>query len=161
MKAIAALLAFLFCVRPAAAVEYASFTPLIEAVQNKNVSPYAIEAMILDGARVNERDNEGRTVLMLAAKYHPDPLVHYLLIQGGADINARTPDTGKTALFFAVQFNPNPDEVVPALLNYGADQHIEDVFGCKAYHYAEKNRNFKSPSVLWLFADHAEDDWDE
>ena len=157
MKFAAVLIAFFSWIPCVFAVENASFTPLIKAVTNENASPYAIETLILKGGYVNERDEDGRTVLMLAAMYHPDPLVHYLLIENGAKVNDRTPDTGKTALFYAVQYNSNP-EVVSALLNYGADQNIKDVFGRTAYDYAQRNPKLKNADVLWLFSAHHEDD---
>ena len=153
MKSLALFLLSLFVALPASAVEDSGFTSLIEAVTKENTSPYAIESLIIKGGNVNEVDENGRTVLMLAAMHHPSELIPYLLIQGGADINARTPDTGKTALFFAVQYNPNP-EIIPALLNYGADQNIKDVFGRTAYDYANRNPKLKNSPVLWLFQKH-------
>ena len=93
---------------------------------------------------------------MLAAMYHPSPLVLHFLLLGGADINARTPDTGKTALFFAVRYNSNP-EIVTALLNYGADPHIKDIFDRTAFDYADRNPKLKASSVSEQFLQHHDD----
>ena len=155
MRLCIVLLLSFFCIRPVYAAEQKDFTPLIEAVTKAGTSPYAIETFILKNGDVNAVDDRGRSVLMLASMYHPDPLVHYLLIQGGAKINEQTRDSGKTALFFAVQYNPNPD-VISLLLNYGADQNIQDVFGRTAYDYAERNPKLKGSLVLSLFHKHHE-----
>ena len=157
MKTFAVLIAFLFFAGSVHAIDNSSFTPLIEAVKNKNASPYAIGTLILKGGYIQEHDAEGRSVLMLAAMYHPDPLVHFLLISNGADVNERMPDTGKTALFYAVQYNSNP-EVVAALLNYGADQNIEDVFGRTAYDYAGRNPKLRDSIILYMFSAHHDDE---
>lgn len=160
MQSFIVLLLSFFCIRPVYAVEWNDFTPLIKAVTKESTSPYAIESLILNDGDVNAVDDQGRSVLMLASMYHPDPLVHYLLIQGGAEVNARMRDNGKTALFFAVQYNPNP-KVVSLLLNYGADQNIKDVFGRTAYDYAERNPKLKGSVVLSLFHKHHEDDQED
>ena len=152
-----AVLVFFLCVQPVCAAENAAFTPLIEAVTKENTSPYAIETLIENGENVNAVDDQGRTALMLAAMYIPDPLAVYVLINHGAKVNAKTPDTGKTALFFALQYNKNP-KVILTLLGNGADQDIKDVFGRTAYDYADRNSKLKNDPVLSLFhAYHMED----
>ena len=130
------------------------FTPLIEAVRKKETSPYAIEALIKKGVYLGEKDDNGRTVLMLAAIHHPVDTAHSILIQNGADINARTPDTGQTALFFAVQYNT--PAVVLVLLSNGADPEIKDVFGRTAYDYADRNPKIKDNDILKLFPQYKE-----
>ena len=156
MKILLLLAFFLSGVVPVQAGETPKFSVLLDAVTKETTSPYAIESLIIGGENVNAADEQGRTVLMLAAMYHPSPLVPYLLVQNGADVNARTPDTGQTALFFAAKYNSNP-EVVSGLLNYGADQNIKDVFGKNAHHYALRNPALKKSPVLWLFHDHHEE----
>ena len=143
----------LFFARPVFSADEIKNSLLVEAVKNEITDPHAVEIMIANGENVNLTDEQGRTPLMLAATYHPSPLVLYFLLLGGADINARMPDTGKTALFFAVQHNSNP-EVVSALLKYGADQDIKDVFGRTAYDYAARNPKLKDSPVLEMFRQH-------
>ena len=151
MKTVFLLLAvLLFFARPVIAGEEIENSLLIEAVKKETTDPHAVEIMVANRENVNVTDERGRTPLMLAAMYHPSPLVLHFLILGGADINARTPDTGKTALFFAVRYNSNP-EIITALLNYGADPHIKDVFGRTAFDYADRNPKLKGSPVLERF----------
>ena len=136
-----------------AAAQTAGFTPLIEAVTEKYVSKPVIDTLIENGADVNTRDKQGRTALMLAAMDNPDPGVAYALIKNGAKVNARTPDTGQTALFFAVQYSTNP-EIVILLLNKGSDQNIKDVFSKTAYDYMDRNPKIKGSNAEMLFNDY-------
>ncbi|MBO4520185.1 MAG: ankyrin repeat domain-containing protein [Alphaproteobacteria bacterium] len=147
------ILVSLLCIQSASAAEYNAFTPLVEAVTTENTSAYAIETLIKKGGRVNERDEQGRTVLMLASIYLSDPIAFVFLIEGGAEVNARTPDTGQTALFFAAQYNQNP-EVVRTLLSSGADRTAKDVFGRTAYDYAERNPKLKDSPTRLLLQEH-------
>lgn len=68
-----------------------------EAVLNSD--PEALEAIIKNGADLNElSDQHRRTPLMLACEYPSEPLVK-LLTAGGADVNYRT-GTGETAVYY-------------------------------------------------------------
>ncbi|MBP3403974.1 MAG: ankyrin repeat domain-containing protein [Alphaproteobacteria bacterium] len=136
-----------------AAAQTAGFTPLIKAAAQKTVDEYAIGTLIQNGANVNSRDEQGRSVLMLAAMHNPRPAVIFALIKSGAEVNARTPDTGQTALFFAVRYNPNPDVII-TLLNNGADQDIEDIFHKTAYDYIDRNPKIKGSEAEFLFKDY-------
>lgn len=138
---------------PLAFAQTAGFTPLIEAVKKKTANEYVISTLIEKGADVNARDEQGRSVLMLAAMHNPHPSVIFMLIKEGARVNARTSDSGQTALFFAVQYNSNP-EVVITLLNNGADQNMEDVFGKTAYDYIDRNPKIKGSEAEFLFKDY-------
>lgn len=126
----------------AAAAGSTGFTPLIEAVV-QTPDEYAIDALIKKGGRLNDTDETGRTVLMLAAMYNSNPAVIYMLVKHGADVNARTPDTGMTPLFFAVRYNPNP-EIIMTLLSNHADKDIRDIFGKKAVDYIDRNPKLKN-----------------
>ncbi len=81
-------------------------------------SPEDIQAAINKGAKVNATRSEG-TPLILAAAYNKNPEVITVLIKAGADLNARDPNYGATALHWAATYNPNPD-VISALLEAGA-----------------------------------------
>lgn len=136
-----------------AAAQTAGFTPLIEAVKKKTADEYVVGTLLQNGADVNARDEQGRSVLMLAAMHNPHPAVIFMLVKSGAKVNARTPDTGQTALFFAVRYNSSP-EVVITLLNNGADQEIEDIFHKTAYDYIDRNPKIKESEAEFLFKDY-------
>lgn len=130
--------------------DLSGFVPLIFAVQNPKTNIYTIAPVIERGADVNARDDRGRSVLMLAAMYNPDPAVSYWLIENGADVNAKTPDTGWTPLFFAARYNTNPD-VVRLLLNNKSDQNTTDILGKTPYEYLRRNPKLKNHHVAVLF----------
>jgi ankyrin repeat protein len=68
-----------------------------EAVLNRD--PVAVEALIKNGADLNEIDDKyRRTPLMLACEYASEPLVK-LLAQGGAGVNFKA-GSGETAVFY-------------------------------------------------------------
>jgi hypothetical protein len=57
------------------------------------------------GARINEKDNYGRTALMIAAfldnNYNDNNIITKLLLRNGANVNIQN-NTGQTALHFAI-----------------------------------------------------------
>ena len=67
------------------------------------------------------------TSLHLAAGFNADPDITIMLLNAGADVNARSP-TGLTALHLAAGANPNPD-VIAILLDAGADGAAQDQDG--------------------------------
>jgi ankyrin repeat protein len=69
-------------------------------------------------SEVKKRDASRVSTLMLAAGNNHDADVITVLINSGADIDARS-RSGETALFYAAQSNPNP-EMISALLAAGA-----------------------------------------
>lgn len=62
-----------------------------------------------------------------AAMTARDPKVLNLLLNFGANINKRS-ESGKTPLFYALKYNPNP-EIALFLINQGADTNARDNFG--------------------------------
>ncbi len=58
-----------------------------------------------------------------------------LLIENGAEVNARMPD-GKTALMFAAMFNRT--EIIDLLLSRGADASLQSDDGLTAVSLAQK-----------------------
>jgi ankyrin repeat protein len=56
-----------------------------------------ITELLKAGADINARDEEGRTALMIAAKYNKDPEVIAVLLKAGADARVKD-NSGHTAL---------------------------------------------------------------
>ena len=83
----------------------------------KTATPQNVQDALDKGASVKAIDSVGRTPLMMAAEYNPDPAVVRALLTAGADINAQ--DTcGGNCLFYATG---KPLDVVTMLLSFGAD----------------------------------------
>ncbi|MBQ8671710.1 MAG: ankyrin repeat domain-containing protein [Alphaproteobacteria bacterium] len=80
---------------------------------------------------------QGQTLLMNLCKTGVDVKSLDMVVKYGADINAKD-NNGRTALMYAVAFNPNP-EVVKYLLAHGADAKITDLQGKTALDYASDN----------------------
>jgi len=83
------LLALLICLLPATG---AKANPLLYKDFMKNASVADIQEAIDKGADINARIEYDITVLMLAARYNENPEVTKLLIEHGADVNARDED---------------------------------------------------------------------
>jgi ankyrin repeat protein len=99
----------------------------------------------IKGADVNSADSVGRTLLMHAAAYNPDPHVIGALVAAGAKVNARGPN-GWTALMMAAYNNPNP-AVVEALLTAGANGRLRSLAGETAFDYAANNDKVRGSSA--------------
>ena len=87
-------------------------------------TPQEVKAAIDKGADSNERSS-GFTALIGAAAYNKDPKVVTVLLEAGADIEARDSVHGGTALLWAATFNSNPD-VISALLKAGANVNAQN-----------------------------------
>ena len=116
----------------------------------KTGAPQSVQAAISNGADVNAKDEDpagrGRTALMYAAEFNPDPQVITTLLTAGADLNAQE-NNGATALLFAAGENPNP-EVVTTLLAAGADLSTKSHYGMTVLMYAAKVT--KNPEVITI-----------
>ena len=149
----------------------ASKTPLIFAVQ-KNKGPEVVSILLKAGADVNAKterpdivefasqetqdnrgigagigmlQNEGKTVLMFAVdKKNPDPKVITLLLEAGADVNAKD-KRQRTALMEAAKENATP-EIITMLLKAGADIHHKDKRGRNILIISVRKN--KSPQVI-------------
>jgi ankyrin repeat protein len=88
-----------------------------------------VELLIANGAEVNHRDDDGRTVLMYAAENGDAPAVNAVL-RNGATVNAADND-GETALMKAAASSCT-EETVRALLSAGADLNARDHKGRNA-----------------------------
>jgi ankyrin repeat protein len=97
------------------------------------------------GADANAVDAVGRSVLMLAAAYNPDPAVITALVKAGAKVNFRGPRAW-TALMMAAYNNPNP-AVVEVLLASGANGKLKSDAGYTAFSYAQENEKLKGTAA--------------
>ena len=109
------------------------------ATENKNFE--TINFIISKGININERDRNGNTVLMEAARFGKTEIVKFL-ISKGADINAVTNDK-KNALFFAVENYASKDalETVKFLAANGININLSDEKGENVLFHALKNKN--------------------
>ena len=76
-----------------------------------------VKDLLQQGSDVNAIDAFGRTPLMLAAMGNSQELIN-LLLEHGADINAKDASTGKTALQFAKDFKQK--QTIKTLQQHGA-----------------------------------------
>jgi uncharacterized protein len=89
-------------------------TPLMIAALEGDLG--AVNDLLSGGARLNAKDNVGRTALMFAV-VNSHPKIVNALLNAGAHVNARAHD-GSTALMLAAM---NGDaEIVQVLLSHGA-----------------------------------------
>ena len=86
----------------------------------------------------------GRTPLMRAARYSPNPEVLQILIDSGAYINAAD-DAGWTALIWAARNNGSPG-VIQVLIDNGADIEVTDEAGWGALIWAVRSN--PNPEIL-------------
>ena len=103
------------------------------------VSDDALGRMLDDGLPVDTRDEFGRTLLMVACRQGALSLVE-LLIERGADVNARSPG-GTTPLMYAktAAFANGKTDILALLLRRGANINATDNSGRSALHYAQQN----------------------
>lgn len=121
-----------------------------EAAAKKKEDPFSIaatgtpdqmKAILNVRATVADRDGDGNTLLMAAARANPSPEVVKQLLAAGADLNTYN-NQGQTPLMLAAGYNASP-EVVLALLAAGADDTLQDKAGQQAIAYADQNPNMK------------------
>ncbi len=93
-------------------------------------TPQDVQASLDKGADVNARDPKGLTPLLTAAAYNTNPEVVAVLVEAGADTEARDSIHGSNALMWAARLNQNPD-VVTALLNAGANLNAQSTLAGK------------------------------
>jgi hypothetical protein len=133
----------------------------IEGKNSKGQTPVIVASSIRDGhksmksllsigADVNARDNEGNAPLAYACgltlSWYESNVESYmapcepetvrLLIESGADVNAKFGRNGKTALMIAAKSTFCPESVLKLLLDKGADINVKDKNGLTALSYA-------------------------
>ena len=87
-----------------------------------------VEVLLEGGANPNRSNAEGTPPLIWAM---PDSAKARLLLEHGAEVNARSVTLGRTPLLVAATF-PQSVDVLGLLIAYGADVHAEDSSGDNA-----------------------------
>ena len=119
---------------------------LFEAVKANNIS--AVKDALEAGAEVNARNKVRETPLIYAARYSSTPEIVSLLIENGAEIEARDELFAWTPLIFAASNSSTP-EIVSVLLEKGANALAKDKSGFKAIDYAKGNEKLKGTPAYW------------
>jgi ankyrin repeat protein len=145
-------------------------TALIAASHRSH--PELTRLLLKAGADVNARTQRDETALMWAVRSYPMLIedaedddgktkdiaalidveansiisVLNLLLTAGADINAQD-NNGKSPLMWSCDYD-KPQEIITALLEYGADAKLKDNAGFMAIDYAEKNPKLRDMDIL-------------
>ena len=122
---------------------------LFEAVMAKNIS--VVKDALDKGAEVEARNKDGRTPLMVAARYPTIPEIVSLLLEKGAEVNARN-NAGWTPLMRAARYSTIP-EIVTLLLDAGADALAKDEDGKRAIDHAKENFKLEGTKAYWKLHD--------
>jgi ankyrin repeat protein len=101
--------------------------------------------LLAHGAQVTSRNAAGSTALHDAALAGSRPVVE-LLLNKGADVNARETETGSTPLHHAASWGRI--EVVEVLVKLGADLNIKNRAGETALQAAIKNEQKETADLL-------------
>jgi len=113
----------------------------------KTGTPEQVQATIRASAKLDDRDEHGKTPLMYAAWFNENPEVITTLLNAGAKLDDRDED-GMTTLMYAAEFNENPD-VITILLNAGADARAKSIEGKTAFDYVQNNHKIKGTKAYW------------
>jgi ankyrin repeat protein len=95
-----------------------------------------VQTALQQGLDMTARSSYEETPLMLAAKYNCDLDILDLLVQVGADVNART-SHGHAILMSRWSWHPNPQAVILKLVALGADVNARDNQGKTPLMYVE------------------------
>ena len=113
-----------------------------------------VKQLIADGVDVNESDDWGFSPLHFAAAFNDEPDVISLLLDAGADLNARDKEWKATPLHWAAWSNDNPGIII-ALLDGGADLNSRDGRNSTPLHAAAEQSN--NPDVILALLDSGAD----
>ena len=95
----------------------------IMAAAGGNFKSAVTETLLKAGAKVDDKDMDGRTPLVFAVTYNENPKVTEALIKSGADCNSKN-RYGLPVIMMAAQSNKNAD-VLRVLIEGGADYNCE------------------------------------
>lgn len=109
----------------------------------------AAEIFLDGGAAIGKADKLGRAALHFAASIGTNLELIELLINKGADANAKS-SGGETPLMKAIAFD-NAD-AAKCLLEHGADPEIENTMNRNAYSFAKASKNEEILSALGIDA---------
>ena len=115
-------------------------TLLLSALERSDVSPALIQILLEAGVDLGARNTAGWTALMSAAANQEDPMVVRMLIDAGADAEARSPLEGNTSLLIAAAFSKSP-EVIRTLLDAGANIEARNNLGHTVLDVVDKTPN--------------------
>ena len=110
-------------------------------------NPEVIKTLLKAGAKINDRNADGYTALMIAAQNNENPEIISTYLKAGANVNDQN-NFKSTALTLAAEFNKNP-EIVVELLNHGANAKLRDYDGKSAFDYVSANPNLKDSDAYW------------
>ncbi|MBR1777841.1 MAG: ankyrin repeat domain-containing protein [Alphaproteobacteria bacterium] len=116
---------------------------LVQVMEDGSVDE--IRQAMANGINIQQKLQDGQTLLMIAVKNNPNPEVVHFLLDQGIEVNA-VDDNGQTALILATAFNPNP-EIITTLLDSGADKTIKDKMNKIAADYISLNSSLSNTDI--------------
>lgn len=105
----------------------------LQQALKRNAPVETIEILITAGGGIDLSDTQGGTAL-LNAMYYGDTEIIAILISYGANVNATTTSSRQNSIKFAAVFDRS--DVLPLLLNSGADYTALDIHGQDLGHFA-------------------------
>jgi ankyrin repeat protein len=117
--------------------------PVADAAMNGNIA--AVRALLKQHTDINVPQGDGTTALHWAA-VRGDVELARLLIESGANVNARTRNGDLTPLFMAARNGSAP--IIELLLKAGVDPNVADVNGTSALMYAAISGKPEAAGVL-------------
>ncbi len=109
-----------------------------------------VTAYLEGGADPNAQDMWGYTPLHFAAAFNNDPGLIAVLVDAGANLEARDNEWGATPLHWAAWSTNNPD-IIAALLDAGAELNTRDESDSTPLHAAAEHSN--NPEVVFTLLD--------